>query len=91
MQPGDPVQPGCRGAANLFGFVLGSLFENNLRRALSISGGDWTILVTSWNSVALYILTIAIVVMPLVYSRYRAKAPAEGDGDGEATSDATRS
>ena len=75
----------------ILGFVLGSLFENNLRRALSISGGDWTILVTSWNSVALYILTIAIVVMPLVYSRYRAKAPAEGDGDGEATSDATRS
>ena len=28
----------------ILGFVLGSLFENNLRRALSISGGDWGIL-----------------------------------------------
>ncbi|MEN3794639.1 tripartite tricarboxylate transporter permease, partial [Fulvimarina sp. MAC3] len=72
----------------ILGFVLGGLFENNLRRALSISGGDWTILVTSWNSVALYILTIAIIAVPLVYGRYKASR-AEGDG-GEA-SDAAKS
>jgi len=35
----------------ILGFVLGALFENNLRRALSISGGEWGILLSSWNSV----------------------------------------
>lgn len=49
----------------ILGFVLGGLFEDNLRRALSISGGDWSILITSQNSIILYILTVVIVVVPL--------------------------
>ena len=59
----------------ILGFVLGRLFEDNLRRALSISGGDWAILTQSWNSVVLYILAVVIVVAPIwLVRRRRAKA-----------------
>ncbi len=50
----------------ILGFVLGGLFENNLRRALSISAGDWNILLASWNSIVLYGLAALVVVLPLV-------------------------
>lgn len=49
----------------ILGFVLGSLFENNLRRALSISAGDWSILLHSWNSIVLYILAVLVVAVPI--------------------------
>ena len=55
----------------ILGFVLGGLFEDNLRRALSISGGDWTILVTSMNSVILYLLALLVIVVPIVVGRMR--------------------
>ena len=53
----------------ILGFVLGALFENNLRRALSISGGDWSILVESGNSIVFYAAAVLIVIAPLVLSR----------------------
>lgn len=49
----------------ILGFVLGGLFEDNLRRALSISGGDWSILFTSIDSVILYILAATVVILPI--------------------------
>ncbi|MCJ8140933.1 tripartite tricarboxylate transporter permease [Falsirhodobacter halotolerans] len=55
----------------ILGFVLGSLFENNLRRALSISGGDWGILLQSWQSILLYALAIAVVFVPIILGRRR--------------------
>lgn len=48
----------------ILGFVLGRLFEDNLRRALSISGGDWGILLSTWESYMLYGLSIAVVLVP---------------------------
>ena len=48
----------------ILGFVLGNLFENNLRRALSISAGDWKILLSTPESWLLYALSIAVVVLP---------------------------
>ncbi|SEB85821.1 putative tricarboxylic transport membrane protein [Nitratireductor aquibiodomus] len=60
----------------ILGFVLGSLFENNLRRALSISAGDWGILLQSWNSIILYALATAVVVLPVWAARRR--RPAQG-------------
>ena len=62
----------------ILGFVLGGLFENNLRRALSISDGDWLILVENWKSVMLYLLAVLIVVLPIWAAR-RARGMAEGD------------
>ena len=65
----------------ILGFVLGSLFENNLRRALSISGGDWGILVQDYKSVTLYILAILVVVAPVWLARRARKM--EGDATAE--------
>ncbi len=53
----------------ILGVVLGGLFEDNLRRALSISGGDWMILLESGRSIVIYILTVLILVVPPLYSR----------------------
>ena len=41
----------------VLGLLLGIDMENNLRRALSISGGDYRILVASPISIGLYALT----------------------------------
>ncbi|HPE62287.1 MAG TPA: tripartite tricarboxylate transporter permease [Thiolinea sp.] len=57
----------------ILGVVLGGLFEDNLRRALSISGGDWSILLKSGNSMVLYLLAIAVVVVPIWLGRRRGK------------------
>ena len=63
----------------VLGFVLGSLFENNLRRALSISAGDWSILLESTDSKVLYALTALTIVVPIVIGRRRLRAArAEG-------------
>lgn len=53
----------------ILGFVLGGLFEDNLRRALSISGGDWAILIADYKSIALYFLALLVVVVPIWLSR----------------------
>lgn len=55
----------------ILGFVLGGLFEDNLRRALSISAGDYSILVESWNSIVLYILAFLVVIVPVVIGMRR--------------------
>ncbi len=53
----------------LLGFVLGSLMENTLRRALAISGGDLSILHTSPICRTLWILTLIVVLLPSLLSR----------------------
>ncbi len=58
----------------ILGFVLGGLFENNLRRALSISGGDWSILVSTSESIVLYVLAAAVVVLPAWFARRSRRA-----------------
>lgn len=63
----------------ILGFVLGSLFENNLRRALSISGGDWSILVSDYKSIVLYALAVLIVAVPVILAR-RARRLRKEDG-----------
>ncbi len=55
----------------ILGFVLGGLFEDNLRRALSISAGDWWILFSSADSIALYAVTVLVVAVPLILRRYK--------------------
>ena len=47
----------------VLGLLLGGDMERNLRRALSISAGDWSVLVASWISVALYLLTAAFLAL----------------------------
>jgi putative tricarboxylic transport membrane protein len=45
----------------ILGLLLGADMENNLRRALSISGGDPSILVASPIAIGLYTVTFAIL------------------------------
>jgi putative tricarboxylic transport membrane protein len=55
----------------ILGVVLGNLFEDNLRRALSISGGDWLILVRSGRSLVLYFMALLIVALPPLLGRLK--------------------
>lgn len=48
----------------ILGYVLGGLMEQNLRRALSISGGDLGILWQSGISLGLWIAALALLILP---------------------------
>ncbi len=47
----------------VLGLLLGGDMERNLRRAMSISDGDWGILIASPISVTLYVLTAAFLAL----------------------------
>lgn len=53
----------------VLGLLLGMDMENNLRRALSISGGDFTILLQSPIALLLYGITAAFLALTLWLSR----------------------
>ena len=59
-------------SALLLGFILGHMMESNLRRALSISNGDLSILFSSPITIGLWVLVAAMVALPF-WRRYRAK------------------
>jgi TctA family transporter len=50
----------------LFGFILGPMMEDHLRRALLIGGGDLTVLVGTPVSAAFHMASLSIVVMSSV-------------------------
>lgn len=62
----------------VLGVVLGNLMEQNLRRALSISNGEIGILFQSNISIGLWILALAVIVIPPLMRRWLGgrKAPA---------------
>jgi putative tricarboxylic transport membrane protein len=53
----------------ILGYVLGGLMEDNLRRALSISGGDLGILWQSGISIGMWIAAALLLVLPWILSR----------------------
>ncbi|OHV12823.1 tripartite tricarboxylate transporter permease [Kushneria phosphatilytica] len=55
----------------VLGFVLGGLMEQNLRRALAMSGGDYGVLFGSGLAIGLWCAAIAVVVVPLAFSSWR--------------------
>ena len=60
---------GCEPAPLLLGFILGPMMEENLRRALLLSRGDWTTFMTRPLSAGLLIaatLMIVIVLLPAI-------------------------
>src|SRR5687767_2360419 len=60
---------GCEGAPLLLGFILGPMMEENLRRALLLSRGDWSTFIVRPLSAGLLIaaaLMIVIVMLPSV-------------------------
>ena len=49
-----------------FTLILGPLTENSLRQALSMSGGDFSILFRGYTSTGLLVLAVAALVYPIV-------------------------
>ena len=71
----------CEPAPMLLGFVLGKLMEEYLRRAMTISRGDWTVFVTrplSASLLAVAAILLVIVFMPAIKKK-RAEAFAGDD------------
>ena len=63
---------GMEPAPLLLGFILGPMMEENLRRALLLSRGDWTVFVTRGLSAGLLaaaVLMLVIVLLPAVKSK----------------------
>lgn len=58
----------------VLGFVLGKILEQNLRRALSLSGGDVEILWSSWIAIVLWGAAAAMLIVPQVLARRRLRA-----------------
>jgi TctA family transporter len=72
---------GCEPAPLLLGFILGPMMEENLRRALLLSRGDWGTFVTRPLSAALLVaaaLMILVVSLPAI-RRQRQAAFQEAD------------
>ncbi|MCB1997116.1 MAG: tripartite tricarboxylate transporter permease [Burkholderiaceae bacterium] len=62
----------CEPAPLLLGFILGPMMEENLRRALLLSRGDWTTFATRPLSAGLLIaalLMIVVVTLPAISNR----------------------
>ena len=63
------IKLGCEPAPLLLGFILGPMMEENLRRALLLSRGDWSVFVTrplSATLLAMALLMLIIVLLPSV-------------------------
>jgi putative tricarboxylic transport membrane protein len=64
------------------GLILGPMAEQQLRRALAISQGDFTVLVSSPTAVILLLLALTAVVLPMVLrARGKGKMLAQLAGD----------
>jgi len=66
------IKLGMEPAPLLLGFILGPMMEENLRRALLLSRGDWTVFVTRGLSASLLaaaLLLLIIVLLPSVKSK----------------------
>jgi TctA family transporter len=58
----------CEGAPLLLGFILGPMMEENLRRALLLSRGDWSTFVVRPLSAGLLIAAVLLVVIVMLPS-----------------------
>ncbi|HEU4621341.1 MAG TPA: tripartite tricarboxylate transporter permease [Burkholderiaceae bacterium] len=56
----------CEAAPLLLGFVLGPLMEENLRRALLLSRGEWNTFITRPLSLTLLLMAAALIVIVLL-------------------------
>jgi TctA family transporter len=75
------IKLGAEPAPLLLGFILGPMMEENLRRALLLSRGDWSVLVTRPLSASLLgaaLLLVVIVALPSI-KRKREEAFVEVD------------
>ncbi|MFV0335839.1 MAG: tripartite tricarboxylate transporter permease [Tropicimonas sp.] len=54
----------------VLGLILGSFAEENLRLALRIGRGDWTVLFQNLTSQILVVLTLGVIVGPVIKRRF---------------------
>ncbi len=59
---------GCEPAPLLLGFILGPMMEENLRRALLLSRGDWSVFVTRGLSASLLAAAAVLLIIVLLPS-----------------------
>jgi putative tricarboxylic transport membrane protein len=62
------IKLGAEPAPLLLGFILGPMMEENLRRALLLSRGDWSVFVTSPLSAGLLAVAALLLVIVLLPS-----------------------
>ncbi|MBD3625115.1 MAG: tripartite tricarboxylate transporter permease, partial [Rhodobacteraceae bacterium] len=53
----------------ILGTLLGNEMEANLRRALTISDGDWSVLVGSPLAIVLWIIAFVGFVLPIIFGK----------------------
>jgi TctA family transporter len=58
----------CEPAPLLLGYILGPLLEENMRRALVLSRGDYTVFVTRPISLTMLLLAVALLIVIIVPS-----------------------
>jgi TctA family transporter len=71
---------GCEPAPLLLGFILGPMMEENLRRALLLSRGEWSTFLTRPLSAGLLLAATAMIVVVLLPS-IRSKREEAFQGD----------
>jgi len=74
------IKLNCEPAPLMLGFILGPLMEENFRRALLLSRGDWSVFVTSPISLGFLVLTFALGVVLASPLLRRARGDAFIDG-----------
>ena len=57
----------------IVGMILGPMAESQLRNALSIGEGSWTVFVTRPVSATILAITLAVLVLPMVWRRMQRK------------------
>jgi putative tricarboxylic transport membrane protein len=53
----------------IMGSILGNLMETNLRRAMTISDGNWMYLFESNLAIIIWLITIVGFVLPLIFGK----------------------
>ena len=71
----------CEAAPLLLGFILGPMMEENLRRALLLSRGDWSTFVTRPLSAGLLLAALAMIVIVMLPSIKNKREVAFQDAD----------
>ena len=71
----------CEPAPLLLGFILGPMMEENLRRALLLSRGDWTTFATRPLSAGLLLAAVALIVIVTLPSIRNKREEAFQDAD----------
>jgi putative tricarboxylic transport membrane protein len=72
---------GCEPAPLLLGFILGPMMEENLRRALLLSRGDWSTFLTRPLSASLLIAAAAMIVIVMLPAIKNKREEAFHDAD----------